>query len=155
RESGGVQRKETPLALLFCSARDRDLRRRVHRRPRADVSGDSPVPRLNELNSALAVHEVRVEGFRQRRRGEVLEGHGKLDRESDLVHQVLQVEKVHVAGEVAEQSEELCVPGERGAQWAGLVKVMSADALQRQIEPVPDTPMASTRLVDRHLAIDL
>ena len=51
---------------------------------------------------------------------------------------VLQVEEVYVAREVAEQSEEVCVPGERVAQRAGLVKVVPADALQRQIEPVLD-----------------
>src|SRR5262245_33517682 len=72
-----------------------------------------------------------------------------------LLNQVLQVEEVHVAREVAEQSEEVCVPGERFAQWAGLAEVMPADALQRQIETVPDPWMASTRAVDRHLAVDL
>jgi hypothetical protein len=36
-----------------------------------------------------------------------------------------------------------------------LVTVVPADALQRQIEAVPDRPIESTRTADRHLAIDL
>lgn len=107
-----------------------------------------------KLNCAFAVHQVRIKGSGQRRRSEVIEGNGELDRRCDLVHQVLQVEEVHVAGEVAEESEEVCVPRERGAQRAGLAKVMPADALQRQIEPVLDLRMASTRLINCHLATD-
>ena len=84
-------------------------------------------------------------------------GRENLTGEIDLVDQVLQVEKVHVAREVAKQSEEV---GYRAiaslSRPGGLVaKVMPADALQRQIEPVPDPPIQSTRFVDRHPAIDL
>lgn len=67
-----------------------------------------------------------------------LERHGELDGKSVLVDRVLQVEEVDVAREVAEQSEEVRVQGERVARRAGLVEVVPADVLQRQIEPVLD-----------------
>ena len=63
----------------------------IHQRPRADVRSDPPVPRLNELGRALAVHEVRIEGSRQQRRVNASDGM-ELDRPSDLVDQALQVE---------------------------------------------------------------
>jgi hypothetical protein len=56
---------------------------------RADLSGDPSVARLDELDRALTVLEVRVRE--------------KLDRGSELLHQVLQEEEVHITGEVAEQ----------------------------------------------------
>ena len=104
----------------------------------ADISGDPPIAGFNELDRALAVCEVRVDGCRQRRGVEALEWHGELDGRSVLIDRVLQVEEVHVAREVAEQAEEVCVQGERVAQRAGLLEVVPADALQRQIEPVLD-----------------
>jgi hypothetical protein len=58
----------------------RSVRGRVDQRSRAHVSGDPPVPRLNELNRVLAVPQVRIEGSRQRRSREVLEWHEQLDR---------------------------------------------------------------------------
>ena len=64
------------------------------------------------------------------------------------------MEELDVAREVAEQSEEVWVQCEGVAQRAGLIKVVPADALERQIEPVLDLPVASAPLVDRHLAID-
>jgi hypothetical protein len=46
------------------------------------------------------------------------------------------VEEVHIAREVAEQTEEVCVPGKRVTERALLVKVMPTNALRRQIEAV-------------------
>ena len=91
----------------------RDLGGRIDQRPRAPVSGDPSVARLNELDRASAVPKVGLKGRRQDGHAEVLERREEPDRGTGPVHQVLQVEEVHVAREVAEQSEEVCVPGER------------------------------------------
>jgi hypothetical protein len=73
------------------------MRSRGHqRRPRPDVSRDPPVPRLNELNNAFAVREVRIERSRQRRAREVLERHGESDRGSALVYEVLQEDEIQL-----------------------------------------------------------
>jgi hypothetical protein len=97
----------------------------------ANVGGDAPVARVNERRRTLAVVEICVDGCRQRRAGEVVKRREELERGSALVHQVLQVKEVRVAGEVAEQSEEVRVPGKHVAQRAGLLHVMPADALHR------------------------
>ena len=44
------------------------------------------------------------------------------------------------------------MPGERVAQRTRLVTVMATDALDRQIKPVLDPRMESTRTIDRHPA---
>jgi EAL domain-containing protein (putative c-di-GMP-specific phosphodiesterase class I) len=60
--------------------------------------------------------------------------------------------QVQVAGEVPEQSEKVCVPGERVAQRAGLRQVVPADALHRQIEAILNPRVQPARPIDRHLA---
>src|ERR1700733_3587930 len=62
-------------------------------------SDDPPIAGFNELNRVLAVPEVGVDGCRQRRRGEVSERREELDRRA-VLNEVLQVEEVHVTGEV-------------------------------------------------------
>ena len=89
---------------------------------RADVSGDTSVAGLNELDGVLAIADVRVEGPRQGRRDEVLERREELDTGSNPLHKVLEEEEVHVAREVAEQTKEICVPGKRGTERAELVR---------------------------------
>jgi hypothetical protein len=60
----------------------------------------------------------------------------ELDLGRDLVYQVLKEEELHVAGKVAEQPEEVWVPGEAVTERVRqLTNVVPADALHRQIEP--------------------
>jgi hypothetical protein len=94
------------------------------------VRGDPSVPRFDERHRAFPVGEVRIEARRQWRRGvEVLERHEERDRRRRLVDEVLEMEELDVAREVAEELEEVGVPGKRVAQRAGFAPVVAADAL--------------------------
>ena len=85
---------------------------------------------------------------------EVIERHKEPHRGVVVGDQILQHKEFDVPPEVLEQCEKVAVPRQRLTEWAAVVQIVPADALERVIEPVRDLPIEPAGAVDGLLAID-
>ena len=119
------------------------------------MSVDPAVSGLNEVDTKTSILLVSVAIPGHRRSLEVIERQEEFHRRTFVSDQVLQHEEIDVPVEVSEQPEEVPVPGQRLPEWAALAEIVSADALEREVEPVCDLPVEPACAVDGLLAIDL
>ena len=59
-----------------------------------------------------------------------------------------QLEEFHIAGEVAKEGEEVCITRKRRCEWTFQVHVVTANALECQIEPVGNPSVKPPSAVD-------
>ena len=110
---------------------------------------DSPVARTDEVHRPAHVGAVlgNARG-RQWVTREIVERREELHRSVVLRDQVVEEEVVDVPAEVAEEVEEVAMPGEDVGQGADGAQVVASDGLEGEVETIADPGVDAAGLVD-------